>query len=185
MLPSFFGVVTVLEAYGHAPGSASEIAQIDSSFSTSCLRYWRCAKGIGRSLCLNGFAALVLIVCTTTEVLPKSLGDAANAPRFPFTTFTSRLRTCSGIGSVDTWRSASTFWSFPVCCSPVRFDSNLSGFCSTVSGSSYTVSGLSCTVSGLSSFSIFLYPSASGSCHKISTDFATISTTPLVLINKL
>ena len=99
-LPSFFGVVTVLEEYGHAPGSASKIALIDSSFSTSCSRYWRCAKGIGRSLCLNGFAAFVMIVCTTIEILPKSVGDAATAPRFSFIIFTSRVRTCSDIGSV-------------------------------------------------------------------------------------
>ena len=74
-----FGVVTVLEAYGHAPGSASKIAPIAKRFSTSCTRYYRRANRIGRSLCLNGLAAPVMIVCTTTEVRPKSVGDAANA----------------------------------------------------------------------------------------------------------
>ena len=106
-LPLFFGVVYVLEAYGHAPGLASKITPIVKRFSIFCLKNWRRAKKIGRSVCLNGLAGPVLIVCTTTEVRPKSVGDAANASMFSFIAYTSSFRTCSGIGRVDTRKSAS------------------------------------------------------------------------------
>ena len=109
MLPSIIGVVKIFEAYGHSPGFASEIAPIVRSFSTSCLKYWRFAKGIGRSLCLNGFEALVLIVCNTTEFRLKLVGDAAKASRFFVTTLTSCFPTGSGIDKVATQRSAYTF----------------------------------------------------------------------------
>ena len=80
-----------------------------NSFSSLCSRYCRIAKRTGHRLCKNGLALPVLMVCTTTEVRPKSVGDAANALGFSFTTFTSRLRICFGIGKVDTLKSASTF----------------------------------------------------------------------------
>ena len=88
------------------------------------------------AICLNGLATLVLIVCTTIEVRARSVGDAANASRLSFTTSTSFFRTCSGICNVDTRGSASTFWSFPVCCSHLRFGCTVSGLRSTASSSS-------------------------------------------------
>ena len=49
----------------------------------------------------------------TTEVRPRSVGDAAKASRFPQTTSIRRLRSLSGIGRAAILRLASTRWSMP------------------------------------------------------------------------
>ena len=129
---------TVLEAYGHAPGSASRIAPIARSFSISYSRFCHRSKLIGRSLCLNGLSTPVFIVCTTTEVRPKSIYNTENASMFCFKSSTNCFRIYSGIGSVynNNQRSASTFWNFPVCCLRLGLGSTVSGLILTVSGSS-------------------------------------------------
>lgn len=109
-----------------------------NSCSISCSRYFRITKQTGRSLCQNGLAHPVLMVCTTTEVRPNSVGDAANELRFLSITSTSSLRTCFGIGRVYTRSSVSTFCSFPAWglhCPYLNLTSTVSGWGFVTSGS--------------------------------------------------
>ena len=71
------------------------------------------------------------MVWITTEVRPRSVGDASKASRFSRTTWTRRLRRCSEIGRVAILRSAKTRWNFHDCSdsvgvvgllAPVEFD---------------------------------------------------------------
>ena len=77
-----FCLVTVREAYGHAPGSASVIAFIANSCPISCSRYCRIATKTSFSFFRNGEALPVLMVVTIIEVHPKSVMNAAKALRF-------------------------------------------------------------------------------------------------------
>lgn len=62
-----FCVVTVWEAYEHAVGSVSEIVQIAKGFPFFLSTYWRRENNIGHNMFLNGLAAQVLILWSTTE----------------------------------------------------------------------------------------------------------------------
>lgn len=70
---------------------------------------------MGRSLCRNGLALTVLMVCVVTEVRPKSLAEAENASRFLMTIFTRALLIFSGATSSEIYGLFYTFSDFPCC----------------------------------------------------------------------
>lgn len=64
---------------------------------------------MGRSLCLNGGALPVLMICVISDVLPKSFPEAAKASKFFYTIFTTCRLIASEVGRSATLSSFNTF----------------------------------------------------------------------------